>query len=132
MVYRYVWYNDHEFTIQVNFMIKCVCGSFGSNSFVTKMQQFPMVGHYKTDVISSVGHLRSNSVVLLVLHTVCCAMVVALPLYYRSIGTASTLLRNGNISSRLYCWTMTITLYIYIYITYMINYHLIMLHVFYK
>jgi hypothetical protein len=28
--------------------------------------------HYKTDIISGVGHPRSNSVVLLVLYTVAC------------------------------------------------------------
>ena len=37
-------------------MIKCVCVSFGSNDFVTKIQAFPMNGHYRTDVISGVGH----------------------------------------------------------------------------
>jgi hypothetical protein len=48
-------------------MIKCVCRGFGSNGFVTKAQPFPMDGHYKTNIISNVGHQRSNSVVLLVL-----------------------------------------------------------------
>jgi hypothetical protein len=55
----------------------CVCrggGGFGSNGFVNKMQSFPMDGYCRTDVISAVGHPRSNSVVSLVLHTVCCAM----------------------------------------------------------
>jgi hypothetical protein len=76
-------------------------GGFGSNGFVTKMQPFPMDGHYRTDVISGVGHLRSDSIVPLVLCTACCAMAEALALYYRSLGTASTLLRKGNILSRL-------------------------------
>jgi hypothetical protein len=47
-----------------------------------------------------VGHLGSDSIVPLILRTVCCAMAGALALYYRSLGTASTLLRRGNISSR--------------------------------
>ena len=95
--------NGHGLTIRVNFMVKCVCVDFGSNGFVTKMQPFPMDGNYMTDVISGVGHLRLDPVVLLVLHTVCCALAGALALYYRSLGTASTLLRRGNISSRSYC-----------------------------
>ena len=54
-------------------------------------------------------------------------MAEALALYYKSHGTAPTLLRRGNISGRPHCWTMTITLYhmyilyIYIYITHTIN-----------
>jgi hypothetical protein len=41
----------------------CVCGGFGSNGLVIKMQPFPMNGHYRTDVISGVGHPRLNSTV---------------------------------------------------------------------
>jgi hypothetical protein len=78
-------------------------GGFGSNGFVTKMQSFPMDGHYRTNIISGVGHLKSNSVMPLVLRTVCCVMVGAPALYYRSIKTASTLLRRGNILGRPYC-----------------------------
>ena len=74
MVHRYVRYNGHGLTIQVNFMVKCVCVGFGFNGFVTKMQPFPMNGHYTTNIICGVGHLRSDSVVPLVLHTVCYAM----------------------------------------------------------
>jgi hypothetical protein len=36
----------------------------------------------------------------LMLRMVCCAMAGALALYYRSLGTVSTLLRRGNISGR--------------------------------
>jgi hypothetical protein len=105
----------------------CVCvggggEAFGSNGFVTKMQPFPMDGYYRTDVINGMGHLRSDSVVPLVLRTVCCAMAGVPTLYYRSLETASTLLRMGNISGRPYCLTITIT-HDYkhiIYITYMI------------
>jgi hypothetical protein len=45
---------------------------FGSNGFVTKVQPFPMDGPYRTDIISGVGHPRSDSVMLLVLCTVAC------------------------------------------------------------
>jgi hypothetical protein len=48
----------------------------------------------------SVGHSRLDLIVPLMLHTVYCAMVEALLLYYRSLGTAPTLLRMGNISGR--------------------------------
>jgi hypothetical protein len=47
-----------------------------------------------------VGHSRSDSIVPLILRTVCCTLAGALTLYYRSFGTASTLLREGNISGR--------------------------------
>jgi hypothetical protein len=78
-------------------------GGFGSNDFVTKMQSFPMDDHYRTDVISGVGHPRSDSIMLLVLCMVCYIMAGASALYYRSVGTASTLLKRDNISGRLYC-----------------------------
>jgi hypothetical protein len=32
----------------------CMYGGFGSNGFVTKMQSFPMDGHYRTNIISGV------------------------------------------------------------------------------
>ena len=54
-------------------MVKCVCdGGFESNYFVTKVQPFPMDGHYRTDIISGVGHLWSDLVVLLVLCMLAC------------------------------------------------------------
>jgi hypothetical protein len=81
----------------------CVCGGFGPNGFVTKMQLFPMDGHYRTDVINGVDCPRSDSVMLLVLRTVCCAMARVPALYYKSLRTTSTLLRRGNISGRPYC-----------------------------
>jgi hypothetical protein len=62
-----------------------------------------MDGHYRIDVVSGVGHPRSDSVVPLVLCTVCCAMVRARALDNRSLGIASTLLRIGNILGRPYC-----------------------------
>jgi hypothetical protein len=45
-----------------------------------------------------VGHSRSDSIMLLMLRTVCCVMAGVLTLYYRSLGTAPTLLRMDNIS----------------------------------
>jgi hypothetical protein len=108
MVHRYIRYNGHTLTIQVSFTVNvCVCvggeGGFESNGFVTKMQPFPMDNHFRTNVICSVGHPRSDLVMPLVLHTVCCAMAGAPALNYRSLGIASTLLRRGNISNRPYC-----------------------------
>jgi hypothetical protein len=49
-----------------------------------------------------VGHSRLDSVVPLMLRTVCCAIARVLVLYYRSLGTAPTLLRMSNISDRPY------------------------------
>jgi hypothetical protein len=51
-------------------MVKCMCVGFGSNGFMNKVQPFPMNGHYKTDIISGVGHSRSDLFVMLVLYTV--------------------------------------------------------------
>jgi hypothetical protein len=47
-----------------------------------------------------IGHSRSDSIMPLMLHTVCYKMAGALALYYRSLKTASTLLRRCNISGR--------------------------------
>jgi hypothetical protein len=44
-----------------------------------------------------VGHSRPDSIVPLMLCMVCCVMARALALYYRSLGTAPTLLKRGNI-----------------------------------
>ena len=49
-----------------------VLGGFGSNGFMTKVQSFPMSGYYRTDIISSVGHPKLDSVVPLVLCMVAC------------------------------------------------------------
>ena len=74
MVHWYMQDNSHDLIVQVNFMVNvCVLGGgFGSNSFVTKAQLFPMDGYYKMNIISSVGHPRTNLVVLLMLCTVVC------------------------------------------------------------
>jgi hypothetical protein len=47
-----------------------------------------------------VGHSRSDLIVPLMLCTVYYAMVETLTLYYRSLETASTMLRMSNISCR--------------------------------
>jgi hypothetical protein len=60
----------HGLTIRVNFMVKCVCGGFGSNGFVTKTQPFSIDGHYRTDIINGVDNPRSDSVMPLVLYTI--------------------------------------------------------------
>ena len=91
-------------------MVKCACVDFGSNSFMTKTEPFPMDGHYSTNIINGVSHSRSDSVVPLVLYTVVvqwlghqrCAMAGAPALYDKSLRIASTLLRRGNILGRPY------------------------------
>jgi hypothetical protein len=93
MVHRYVWYNGHGLTVRVSFMVSVCRGALDPMVLGPMMQPFPMDDHYTTDVISGVGHPRSDSIVPLVLHTVRCAMAGALTLYYRSLGTASTMLR---------------------------------------
>jgi hypothetical protein len=86
-------------------MVKCVCytglwihwfrdlGATIFNGLVTTG---------RTSLVD-VGHSRSDLIVPLMLCTVCYAMAGALALYYRSLGTASILLRRGNISGRPYC-----------------------------
>jgi hypothetical protein len=54
------------------------------------------------------GHSRSDSIVPLMLCTVCCSMDGALTLYYRSLGIAPTLLRSVNISSKPCMGVMTL------------------------
>jgi hypothetical protein len=68
------------------------------------MQPFPMDGHYRTDVISGVGNSGIElGRVASVTYGMFRAIAGALPLYYRSLGIVSTLLRRGNISGRPYC-----------------------------
>jgi hypothetical protein len=110
-LHRMAWYTDtyssngHGLTIHVSFMVKCVCymglwiywfhnpGATIPNGSVS-IGQTSLVG---------MGHLRSDSIVSLMLHTVCYAITGALTLYYRPLGTTSTLLRRGNILGRPYC-----------------------------
>jgi hypothetical protein len=65
-----------------------------------------MGSHYRTNIISSVGHPKSDLVMPLVLYTV--ASIFGAPmLYYRSLGTMSTLLKKDNISNKSYMRIMT-------------------------
>jgi hypothetical protein len=97
--------NGHELTIHVSFMVKCVCYTglwihWFRDHGATILNGSVTIG--QTSLVD-VGHSRSNSIVPLMLRTLCCAMARALSLYYKFLGTASTLLRRGNISGRLYC-----------------------------
>jgi hypothetical protein len=47
-----------------------------------------------------VGHLGLDSIIPLMLRTICCTMTETLALYYKSLETASTLLGMSNISGR--------------------------------
>jgi hypothetical protein len=81
----------------------CIIWGFGSIDFMTPSATISngsvIIGWMS---LVDVGHSRSDLIVPLMLHTVCCAMVRALALYYRSLETASILLRRGNILSRPY------------------------------
>jgi hypothetical protein len=72
MVYRYVQYNGHRLTIYVSFMVKCMFAILALNPMVIVAGAALMGGHYKTDIIIGVGHLRLDSVVALVLCMVAC------------------------------------------------------------
>ena len=79
-MHRITWYasissiNSHELIYRLHTMIKFVgvIWRLGSNGFLTKVQPFPMVGHYRMDAISGMGHPRSDSVMPLLLRTVVC------------------------------------------------------------
>ena len=97
--------NGHELIIHVSFMIKYVCYTgfwihWFCNYSVTIPNSLVTIGH--TSLVG-VGHPRSNSIMLLMLRTVCCAMAGALALYYRSLGIVPTLLRMDNILDKPYC-----------------------------
>jgi hypothetical protein len=63
--YKQLWAYYIDFILWSNVCL--LYGGSGSNGFMTKVPPFPMVGHYRTDIISDVGHLRLDSVVPLVL-----------------------------------------------------------------
>jgi hypothetical protein len=65
----------------------------GSNDCFVTATLFKNRGH-GYDFASSVSHPRSNSVELLVYDDMCTILRV-LVLYYRSLGTAPTLIRKG-------------------------------------
>ena len=94
--------NGHGLTIHVSFMVKSVL----------YRALDPLVYDYDATIFNStvtigrtslvgVGHSGSDPIVPLMLRTVYFfAMAGALALYYRSLRTASTLLRRGKISDR--------------------------------
>jgi hypothetical protein len=96
---------SHGLIIHVSFMIKCVCYTGLWIHWFCDLDATILNGSITTGWTSlvSVGHSRSDPIVPLMLCTVCHAMAGVLALYYRSLGTASTLLRRGNISGRPYC-----------------------------
>ena len=71
-----------------------------------------------------VGHLGSDPIMPLMLRTICFrAIAGALALYYRSLGTASTLLRKGKISGRPYMGVMTYNALAFSALKQLDNYH---------
>jgi hypothetical protein len=87
---------------KLRIMVKCVCYTGLRIHWLHDLDATIPNGLVTIRRTSLVGvdHSRSDSIVPLILCTVCCAMARALALYYRSLGTASTLLRRGNISGR--------------------------------
>jgi hypothetical protein len=108
-MHRKTWYagtcgmNSHGLIIWTTYYCQmCVlCEGCGSIGFLDLDATIPngSVTTGRTSLVG-VGHLGSDPIVPLVLRTVCYAMAGALALYYRSLGTTSTLLRRGNISGR--------------------------------
>jgi hypothetical protein len=107
-LHRMTWYigkcgsNGHGLTIHVSFMVKCVCytGLWFRNLGATIPNGSVTIGWTS---LAGVSHSRSDLIVPLMLLMVCYAMAGALALYYRSLGTTSTLLKRGNILGRPYC-----------------------------
>jgi hypothetical protein len=71
------WYTGTYSTIAIGLLYGLTLWSnvyvgIGSIDFVTKAQPFPMNGYYRMDIISGVGHPRSDSIVPLVLCMVAC------------------------------------------------------------
>jgi hypothetical protein len=87
---------------KLRIMVKCVCYTglwihWFRDLGATIPNGSVIIG--RTPLVS-VGHSRSDSIVSLMLRTICYATARALALYYRSFETAPTLLRRGNISGR--------------------------------
>jgi hypothetical protein len=110
-LHRMTWYTSmcgsmgHGLTIHVSFVVKCVCYTrlwihWFQDLGATIPNGSVITG--RTSLVG-VGHSRSDSIVPLMLHIVCCAIAGALALYYRSLGIALTLLKRGNILGRPYC-----------------------------
>jgi hypothetical protein len=87
---------------RLHIIVKCVCYTglwihWFRNPSATILNGLVTIG--RTSLVG-VGHLGSDSIMPLMLHTVCYATARALVLYYRFLGTTPTLLRMSNISSR--------------------------------
>jgi hypothetical protein len=95
----------HELTTHVSFMVKCLCHTGLWIHWFRDLDATIPNGSVTIGQMSLIGvsHSGSDSIVPLMLRTVCYVMAKALTLYHKSLGTASTLLRMGNISSRPYC-----------------------------
>jgi hypothetical protein len=116
-LHRMTWYtgtwvnNGHGLTIHVSFIVKCMHYVRAVDHWFRDYTcQCPNhCNHSNGSVITGqtslvgVGHSGSDPIVPLILHMVCYAMARVLTLYYRSLRTASTLLRRDNISGRPYC-----------------------------
>jgi hypothetical protein len=94
----------HVLTIHISFIVKCVCYTrlwihLFRDLGVTIPNVLVTIGRMS---LVGVGYSRSDSIVPLMLCTVCYAMAEVLALYYRSLGIASALLRRSNISGRPY------------------------------
>ena len=94
--------NDHELTIHVSFMVKCLCYMRLWIHWFHDHDATILIGSVTIGrtLLVGVGHSRSDSIVPLMLRMICCTIAGALALYYRSLGTASALLRRGKISGR--------------------------------
>jgi hypothetical protein len=82
-------------------MVKCVCYIGLWIHWLRDLDTIILNGSVTTGHTSLIGlgHSRLDSIMPLMLRTICYAMAGALTLYYRSLGIASTLLRS-NISDR--------------------------------
>jgi hypothetical protein len=90
-------------------MVKCICYTrlwihWFRDLGATILNGSVTIG--RTSLVG-VGHSRLDSIVPLMLCTVCYAMAGALAFYYRSLRTTPTLLRMGNISGRPFMEVMT-------------------------
>jgi hypothetical protein len=76
-------------------MVKCVCYTGLWIHWFRELDATIPNGSVTTrrTLLVGVGHSRSDSIVPLMLRTVCCAMAGVLALYYMSLRIASTLLR---------------------------------------
>jgi hypothetical protein len=105
------WYTDTysimamSLLYKINDMVKCVCymNLESNDCFVTGAT---LKGcYYKMYIISGVGHLMPDLIVLLLLWMIAFS-IQGTVLYYRSLETAATLLRRNNISGKPYMKVM--------------------------